>query len=113
MVRRARQYFAEGDFRWVAQVVHHVLFAEPDHAEARALQADALKQLGDTLAIRVGGRAARRGHGAGRMVPPHPRRAVRPEVAQRRPHSPPGHAAGDAGGGDPRRRPWSRGTMSA
>ncbi|MER7785243.1 alkyl sulfatase dimerization domain-containing protein [Streptomyces albidoflavus] len=46
VVRRARESFAEGDFRWVAQVVHHVLFAEPDHAEARALQADALEQLG-------------------------------------------------------------------
>ncbi|MFE6287966.1 alkyl/aryl-sulfatase [Streptomyces sp. NPDC057877] len=46
VVRRARQSFADGDFRWVAQVVHHVLFADPDHAEARELQADALEQLG-------------------------------------------------------------------
>lgn len=46
VVRRARGSFAEGDYRWVAQVVHHVLFADPDHAEARRLQADALEQLG-------------------------------------------------------------------
>ncbi|WP_235031859.1 alkyl/aryl-sulfatase [Actinacidiphila yanglinensis] len=46
VVRRARESFAEGDYRWVAQVVHHVLFADPDHAEARRLQADALEQLG-------------------------------------------------------------------
>ncbi|WP_079139058.1 alkyl/aryl-sulfatase [Actinacidiphila rubida] len=46
VLRRARQSFADGDFRWVAQVVDHVVFAEPDHAEARALQADALEQLG-------------------------------------------------------------------
>ncbi|AXK35665.1 MBL fold metallo-hydrolase [Streptomyces armeniacus] len=46
VVRRARASYDSGDFRWVAQVVHHVLFAQPDHAEARALQADALEQLG-------------------------------------------------------------------
>ncbi|WTL18631.1 alkyl sulfatase dimerization domain-containing protein [Streptomyces sp. NBC_01506] len=46
VVRRARQSFADGDFRWVVQVVNHVLFADPKHADARTLQADALEQLG-------------------------------------------------------------------
>jgi alkyl sulfatase BDS1-like metallo-beta-lactamase superfamily hydrolase len=46
VLRRARESFADGDFRWVAQVVGHVVFADPDNAEARALQADALEQLG-------------------------------------------------------------------
>ncbi|NUP36529.1 MAG: MBL fold metallo-hydrolase [Streptomyces sp.] len=46
VVRRARQSFAEGDLRWVVQVVGHVLFAEPGHAAARELQADAFEQLG-------------------------------------------------------------------
>ncbi|WUH20969.1 MBL fold metallo-hydrolase [Streptomyces sp. NBC_00448] len=46
VVRRARESFADGDFRWVAQVVNHVLFADPGHAGARELQADALEQLG-------------------------------------------------------------------
>ncbi|MFJ8086245.1 alkyl/aryl-sulfatase [Streptomyces sp. NPDC096205] len=46
VLRRARQSYADGDFRWVAQVVNHVVFADPDNAEARALQADALEQLG-------------------------------------------------------------------
>ncbi len=46
VVRRARDAFAGGDFRWVAQVVNHVVFADPTHAEALALQADALEQLG-------------------------------------------------------------------
>ncbi|MFI0723321.1 alkyl/aryl-sulfatase [Streptomyces sp. NPDC021224] len=46
VVRRARQSFADGDLRWVVQVVGHVLFAEPDHAAARELQADAFEQLG-------------------------------------------------------------------
>ncbi|BDH06547.1 alkyl/aryl-sulfatase [Streptomyces seoulensis] len=46
VLRRARESYASGDFRWVVQVVNHVLFADPDNAEARALQADALEQLG-------------------------------------------------------------------
>ncbi|MFD4542676.1 alkyl/aryl-sulfatase [Streptomyces bauhiniae] len=46
VLSRARESYASGDFRWVAQVVNHVLFANPDNAEARALQADALEQLG-------------------------------------------------------------------
>ncbi|GAA2941582.1 alkyl/aryl-sulfatase [Streptomyces enissocaesilis] len=46
ILRRARESFAEGDFRWVVQVVDHVLFAAPDNVEAAALQADALEQLG-------------------------------------------------------------------
>ncbi|MFG2813160.1 alkyl/aryl-sulfatase [Streptomyces sp. NPDC048410] len=46
VLRRARESYAAGDFRWVVQVVNHVLFADPGNAEARALQADALEQLG-------------------------------------------------------------------
>lgn len=46
VLRRARASFDEGDFRWVAQVVNHVLFADPDNPEARDLQARALEQLG-------------------------------------------------------------------
>ncbi|MFJ1455417.1 alkyl/aryl-sulfatase [Nocardia sp. N2S4-5] len=46
VVRRARESFADGDFRWVAQVLNYVIFADPEHAEARALQADTLEQLG-------------------------------------------------------------------
>ena len=43
--RRARRSTA-GDFRWVAQVVNHVVFADPENADARELQAAALEQLG-------------------------------------------------------------------
>lgn len=46
LLRRARVSFDEGDYRWVAQVVNHLVFAEPDNMEARALQADACEQLG-------------------------------------------------------------------
>lgn len=46
VLKRARRSYAEGDLRWVVQVVNHVLFADPGHTEARDLQADALEQLG-------------------------------------------------------------------
>ncbi|WP_435084151.1 alkyl/aryl-sulfatase [Gordonia hongkongensis] len=45
-VRKARRSFDDGDFRWVAQVLNYVIFADPTHAEARSLQADTLEQLG-------------------------------------------------------------------
>jgi alkyl sulfatase BDS1-like metallo-beta-lactamase superfamily hydrolase len=41
-----REAFAQGDFRWVAELVNHLVFAEPDNGDAKALQADALEQLG-------------------------------------------------------------------
>ena len=46
VVAKARDSFDAGDFRWVAEVLGHVVFAEPAHVEARALLADALEQLG-------------------------------------------------------------------
>ncbi len=46
VLRKARASFDEGDYRWVATVVNHVVFADPANAEARGLQADALEQLG-------------------------------------------------------------------
>jgi len=42
----AREDFARGEFRWVAQVVNQVIFAEPENIAARALAADAMEQLG-------------------------------------------------------------------
>jgi alkyl sulfatase BDS1-like metallo-beta-lactamase superfamily hydrolase len=46
VLARARASFAEGDYRWVVEVVNHVVFADPDNETARLLQADALEQLG-------------------------------------------------------------------
>ncbi len=46
VLEKARASFEEGDYRWVAEVVNHVVFAEPENREARELQADALEQLG-------------------------------------------------------------------
>ncbi|MCU1499855.1 MAG: beta-lactamase domain protein [Acidimicrobiales bacterium] len=46
LLAKARASFDAGDYRWVAELVNHLVFAQPDHAEARSLQADALEQLG-------------------------------------------------------------------
>ncbi|MFE9813154.1 alkyl/aryl-sulfatase [Streptomyces sp. NPDC005548] len=46
VLQRARQSFAAGDYRWVAEVVNHVVFADPANTDARTLQAAALEQLG-------------------------------------------------------------------
>lgn len=46
VLEQAREAFAKGEYRWVAQLVNHLVFAEPDNRAARELQADALEQLG-------------------------------------------------------------------
>lgn len=46
VLEKARESYAAGDFRWVAQVVNHVVFADPANADARELQASALERLG-------------------------------------------------------------------
>jgi alkyl sulfatase BDS1-like metallo-beta-lactamase superfamily hydrolase len=46
VLEKARQAYADGEYRWVAEVVNHLVFAEPDNEAARRLQADALEQLG-------------------------------------------------------------------
>jgi alkyl sulfatase BDS1-like metallo-beta-lactamase superfamily hydrolase len=46
VLEKARAAFEKGEYRWVAEVVNHVVFAEPDNREARELQADTLEQLG-------------------------------------------------------------------
>jgi alkyl sulfatase BDS1-like metallo-beta-lactamase superfamily hydrolase len=43
---KAREAYDRGEYRWVAEVVNHVVFAEPQNQAARALQADTLEQLG-------------------------------------------------------------------
>jgi alkyl sulfatase BDS1-like metallo-beta-lactamase superfamily hydrolase len=46
IIAKAREDFRAGNYRWVAEVMNKVVFAEPDNAEARALNADAFEQLG-------------------------------------------------------------------
>lgn len=45
-LRKARLAFERGEYRWVAEVVNHVVFAFPQNHAAKQLQADALEQLG-------------------------------------------------------------------
>jgi len=42
----AREAYGSGDYRWVAELTRHLVFAQPDNSAARELQADALEQLG-------------------------------------------------------------------
>ncbi|WP_420008959.1 alkyl/aryl-sulfatase [Xanthomonas sacchari] len=46
VLKKARASFEKGDYRWVAEVAKHVVFANPDSREGRALLADALEQMG-------------------------------------------------------------------
>ena len=46
VLEKARSSFERGEYRWVVQVVNHVVFADPANQSARGLQADALEQLG-------------------------------------------------------------------
>jgi linear primary-alkylsulfatase len=46
VVAKARISYEAGDFRWVAEVLNHVVFAEPAHMAARQLLADTYEQLG-------------------------------------------------------------------
>src|SRR5260370_34048025 len=46
VIAPARGDFKAGRYRWVAQVMDQVVFAEPSNKEARSLAADAFEQLG-------------------------------------------------------------------
>ena len=46
VMEKAQVDFDAGNYRWVAQVMNKVVFAQPDNQAARDLTADALEQLG-------------------------------------------------------------------
>lgn len=46
VLSKAHGYYSKGDYRWVAEVVNHVVFAEPQNTAAKQLLADAYEQLG-------------------------------------------------------------------
>lgn len=46
ILQKAKTDFDQGNYRWVAQVVSKVVFADPNNQAARNLEADALEQLG-------------------------------------------------------------------
>ena len=46
LLLNARSAFERGEYRWVAELLNHLIFANPENAEARHLQADTFEQLG-------------------------------------------------------------------
>lgn len=46
IVEKARSDFDKGNYRWVVEVLNHVVMHDPEAIEARAMLADALEQLG-------------------------------------------------------------------
>ncbi len=46
VLRRAREDFGRGEYRFVAEAMSHVVFADPGNVDARRLGADALEQMG-------------------------------------------------------------------
>ncbi|WP_067673528.1 alkyl/aryl-sulfatase [Nocardia miyunensis] len=46
LLAKARNAYDEGDYRWAVELLGHLVFADPDNVEAKALQADAFDQLG-------------------------------------------------------------------
>jgi alkyl sulfatase BDS1-like metallo-beta-lactamase superfamily hydrolase len=45
ILQQAQVYFDEGDYRWVAEVLNHLVFAQPDNTAAKALLAQSYDQL--------------------------------------------------------------------
>ena len=46
LLDKARGSFEQGDYRWTAEVLNHLVFAEPDNGDARELLAATYDQLG-------------------------------------------------------------------
>lgn len=46
VIEKAQQSYDAGEYRWAAQVLNHVVFAEPDNEAAKALLAKTYDQLG-------------------------------------------------------------------
>ena len=46
VIDKAQGYYDKGDYRWVAQCLNHVVFANPNNQAAKNLLADAYQQLG-------------------------------------------------------------------
>ena len=46
VLQKAQKYYDKGEYRWVAEVVNHVVFADPKNVPAKHMLADAYEQLG-------------------------------------------------------------------
>jgi alkyl sulfatase BDS1-like metallo-beta-lactamase superfamily hydrolase len=83
ILARAAKDFAKGEFRFVAQAVSHLVFAEPDNEVARAMLADTFEQLGYAAesstwrnAYLFGAQELRQGMPATSPRPPMPRETL-------------------------------------
>jgi alkyl sulfatase BDS1-like metallo-beta-lactamase superfamily hydrolase len=84
VIRRALAEFESGEYRFVAEAMSHVVFADPANADARRLGADALEQLGYAAesatwrnAYLLGARELRQGSPA-----TVPRAAISPDIVR-------------------------------
>ncbi len=46
LLEKARTFYTAGDYRWVAEVANHAVYADPSNQAAKNLVADAFEQLG-------------------------------------------------------------------
>jgi alkyl sulfatase BDS1-like metallo-beta-lactamase superfamily hydrolase len=46
ILQRAKADFDKGEYRWIAEALRHVVFADPNNKEAKELLADAYEQMG-------------------------------------------------------------------
>ena len=46
VLAEGRRAIEEADYRWAVEILHKLVFADPDDTEARELQADAYEQMG-------------------------------------------------------------------
>ncbi|MGC4933472.1 alkyl sulfatase dimerization domain-containing protein [Gordonia sp. DT30] len=46
ILAEGRRAVAAGDYRWATEILHKLVFADPDNTDARELQADAYEQMG-------------------------------------------------------------------
>jgi len=83
ILARAARDFVRGEFRFVAQAVSHLVFAEPDNQSARALLADTFEQLGYSAesatwrnAYLFGAQELRQGMPKAPLRPPMPRETL-------------------------------------
>src|SRR5258705_10437567 len=80
VLARAREDFARGESRFVAEATSHVVFADPANVEARRLGADSLEQLGYAAESATWRNAS--------LLGAHELRRGRPDTAARAPVSP-------------------------
>ena len=46
VLKKAKEFFDKGEYRWVAQLLNHLVFADPDNEKAKSLLARTYDQLG-------------------------------------------------------------------